>query len=63
MNNASGTLVYNHLPALDGSEQIIILDPMIATGGTATQTIAMSQEKGSQNHNHVCCGYQPLLTG
>jgi len=37
---------YANLPPLTADDQIIILDPMLATGGTAVQTIAALTEKG-----------------
>jgi len=37
---------YENLPPLSKKEQVIILDPMIATGGTALETLKKLQEHG-----------------
>ncbi|MFC1845529.1 uracil phosphoribosyltransferase [Candidatus Dependentiae bacterium] len=37
---------YENLPPLTGKEQIIILDPMIATGGTGVETLRKLKEHG-----------------
>jgi len=39
-------LYYNNLPPLNKYQQIIILDPMIATGGTAVETLKLLKENG-----------------
>ncbi len=38
---------YHKLPPLNSSQQIIITDPMIATGGTAIETIKLLQKHGA----------------
>ena len=43
---AQASLYYAHLPPLNNNQQIIILDPMIATGGTALATLNLLKEKG-----------------
>lgn len=37
---------YENIPPLTGNEQIIILDPMIATGGTGVETLRKLKEYG-----------------
>ena len=37
---------YENLPPMNGNEQIIILDPMIATGGTGLETLRKLKERG-----------------
>lgn len=44
-------LYYHHLPQITAEDQIIILDPMIATGGTGVTTIKMLIECGAQEAN------------
>jgi len=39
-------LYYCNLPKLAGNEQIIMLDPMIATGGSSIATLEILQKKG-----------------
>lgn len=39
-------LYYKNLPKIDPADQVIILDPMIATGGTAAATISLLMEQG-----------------
>lgn len=42
---------YHHLPQFDNKTQIIIIDPMIATGGTAVETIAYLMEHGASTEH------------
>lgn len=42
---------YVNIPSFSSSDQIIILDPMIATGGTAAATIALLLGRGAQEEN------------
>jgi uracil phosphoribosyltransferase len=44
---------YCKLPPLAG-RQVLVLDPMLATGGSAVQTIRLVQENGGQNISVVC---------
>src|SRR5580704_12868597 len=44
---------YCKLPPLAG-RHVLILDPMLATGGSAVQTIQLVQENGGQNISVVC---------
>jgi uracil phosphoribosyltransferase len=44
---------YCKLPPLDG-QQVLILDPMLATGGSAVQAIQLVQESGGKNLAVVC---------
>lgn len=39
-------IYYSNLPELNNQQQIIILDPMIATGGTAVATISILKDAG-----------------
>lgn len=43
---AKPRLYYQNLPKIESSDQIIILDPMIATGGTAVDTISLLIKQG-----------------
>ena len=38
---------YENMPPLLPTDQVIVVDPMIATGGTGKQTLEMLQEKGA----------------
>lgn len=42
---AESHLYYDNLPNLDKQDQVLILDPMLATGGTATLTIRLLQHQ------------------
>lgn len=42
---------YHNLPPFDHETQIIIIDPMIATGGTSTQVIQYLKEQGANLKN------------
>jgi uracil phosphoribosyltransferase len=44
---------YCKLPPLDG-QRVLILDPMLATGGSAVQAIQLVQESGGKNLAVVC---------
>lgn len=44
---------YHNLPLFDENTQIIILDPMIATGGTAVATLAYLHEQGAHARNII----------
>jgi uracil phosphoribosyltransferase len=44
---------YCKLPPL-GGRHVLIVDPMLATGGSAVQTIRLVQENGGQNISLVC---------
>jgi len=44
---------YCKLPPLAG-RHVLVLDPMLATGGSAVQTIRLVQENGGQNISVVC---------
>jgi uracil phosphoribosyltransferase len=43
---AKPMLYYNNMPKLNGKEQIIMLDPMIATGGSSTATLDILTRMG-----------------
>jgi uracil phosphoribosyltransferase len=43
---AIATLYYNNIPKLAGNEHIIMLDPMIATGGSSCATLEILIKKG-----------------
>ena len=45
---------YNKLPAESNADHCIILDPMIATGGTAKAAIHMLKDWGAQSVSLVC---------
>lgn len=42
---------YQNVPTFVPETQIIILDPMIATGGTGIETLAFLEQKGAQQKN------------
>lgn len=46
-------LYYQNLPSLDKDTLIIILDPMIATGGTLSLAIKLLLEKGAKQSNII----------
>jgi uracil phosphoribosyltransferase len=48
---AIATLYYNNLPKLTGNEQIIMLDPMIATGGSSCATLEILTKQGIAQRN------------
>jgi len=43
-------LYYKNLPPLNPNQQIIIIDPMIATGGTGIETLKLLQDDGVQEN-------------
>ena len=49
--NAEANLYYDNLPTLSAKDQILILDPMLATGGTSRLAIATIIEKGATPGN------------
>lgn len=42
---------YQNVPTFDTETQIVILDPMIATGGTGIETVKFLEQKGAQQKN------------
>ncbi|MFA5306997.1 MAG: uracil phosphoribosyltransferase [Candidatus Babeliales bacterium] len=48
---AIATLYYNNIPKLNGEEQIIMLDPMIATGGSSCSTLEILTKQGVAQRN------------
>jgi uracil phosphoribosyltransferase len=48
---AIATLYYNNLPKLTSVEQIIMLDPMIATGGSSCATLEILTKQGIAQRN------------
>lgn len=51
---------YKNLPAFNANQQIIVLDPMIATGGTALTALEILKNAGVQEQqmifvNVICC--------
>ncbi|HWP48802.1 MAG TPA: uracil phosphoribosyltransferase [Candidatus Limnocylindrales bacterium] len=45
---------YQKLPKLFASHQVIVLDPMLATGGSLDETVAVLKEKGARQITLVC---------
>jgi len=45
---------YQKLPQLFASNEVIVLDPMLATGGSLHETVAALKEKGAQHITLVC---------
>ncbi len=50
---AQASMYYENIPPLKPDDQIIILDPMLATGGTAVETVKLLIEKGAQQKNII----------
>ena len=50
---AKAHLYYNNIPAIEKMSQIIILDPMIATGGTGIETIKILKNKGVEEKDII----------
>jgi len=50
---AEAHLYYHNFPPLTPEHQIIILDPMLATGGTAVETIALLKKYGIQENKII----------
>lgn len=48
-------LYYNNLPPITPDTYVIILDPMIATGGTGNMALSMLTEKGIPQSNILFC--------
>lgn len=45
---------YRNLPPIDQETEVIILDPMLATGGSANETIKLLKEKGAKKIRLAC---------
>jgi uracil phosphoribosyltransferase len=45
---------YENIPSGIGSAEVFVLDPMLATGGSATQAIARLKRAGAQRITFVC---------
>ena len=52
-NTAVARIYYNKLPRLEG-KVALLLDPMLATGGSAAQALDMIKEAGGQHTRMVC---------
>lgn len=44
---------YENVPPFESTNQIVILDPMIATGGTGIETLTFLAKKGAQQKNII----------
>ncbi len=53
---AESHLYYDNLPKLNKEDQVLILDPMLATGGTAILTIRLLQHHGVPHENIYVLG-------
>ena len=42
------------MPDLSASTQVFVLDPMLATGGSAAQCVDQIKARGAKNVNMVC---------
>ncbi len=51
------TVYYRGLPALDPTSYVFILDPMIATGGTALEAIRLVKKAGVNEENIIFISY------
>lgn len=47
---------YNNLPPMTPQEQVIILDPMLATGGTAIATLEILKQQGIEGKRIIFAG-------
>ncbi len=45
---------YRKLPPISGSDKVIVLDPMLATGGSLEGTLTALKEEGAQDITLVC---------
>ncbi len=45
---------YNKLPVLPDPHHVFVMDPMLATGGSAVQTISMLKEQGALKLTMIC---------
>ncbi len=50
---------YSKLPSEIGERQVIIVDPMLATGGSAVDAISLVKEKGATNILFMCLVASP----
>jgi len=50
---AQAHLYYNNMPIMEKNSQVIILDPMIATGGTGIETLKILRSKGIEEKNII----------
>jgi len=53
-NTAQPHEYYRKLPPISGKDKVIVLDPMLATGGSLEETVTTLKEKGAQNITLVC---------
>ena len=50
---AKANLYYNNIPPIEPDDTVIILDPMIATGGTGVETLKILKDKGIKEKNII----------
>lgn len=50
---AQAHLYYNNMPPMEKNSKVIILDPMIATGGTGIETLNILKNKGIEEKNII----------
>ena len=62
---AIANIYYKNLPEISSNDDIIILDPMIATGGSGTQAIQILKENGAKEEKiiftAVICATEGIL--
>jgi uracil phosphoribosyltransferase len=51
---AEANCYYAKMPDLSASTQVFVLDPMLATGGSAAQCVEQIKAKGAKKVNMVC---------
>jgi uracil phosphoribosyltransferase len=51
---AEAKCYYAKMPDFSSSTQVFVLDPMLATGGSAAQCVEQIKAKGAKNVNMVC---------
>lgn len=51
---AEANCYYSKMPDLSGSSHVIVLDPMLATGGSAAQCVAQIKAHGAKRVQMVC---------
>jgi uracil phosphoribosyltransferase len=51
---ALASCYYTKMPELDAASQVFVLDPMLATGGSAVQCVDQLKQHGAKNISMIC---------
>jgi len=51
---AEASCYYSKMPALEEHTQVLVLDPMLATGGSAAQCVDQLKAQGARNISMIC---------